>query len=85
MAKKADNEPKPAPPSSGFAFLIGIMLFGAILCPAGVLISYSIKLNHKLGIIMMQSLSIGCLVGLVIAVIPAIIFMRFTMKRIKRR
>ena len=85
MARKADSEKKKEPPPSpSLAFLVGLLLFGMILCPAGVLFSYSIQLSQKLHIILLYSLSLGCLIGLVIAIIPALIFMRATMKKAKK-
>ena len=81
MAKKSEKKGKPAPPSAGLAFVIGLILFGAILCPVGVIVSYNIELNLKLGVKLLQSLSLGCFMGLGIAIIPAFIFMHMTIKK----
>ncbi len=86
MARKKEtqkDELKPAPPSSGMAFIVGLVLFGMILCPAGLFIFYNLKMFKTLGIPQLSALSIGCLGGLIIAVIPAFIFMHLTMKKLR--
>ena len=72
------------PPTPALTFLIGLLLFAAILSPAGVLFSFTIKLNQILGIKIIYSLSAGCFMGLALAIIPAYIFMRLAMKNIKK-
>jgi H+/gluconate symporter-like permease len=85
MAKKIRKESEEIPPPSpGLAFLIGLMMFGAFLCPGGVILSYTIKLHRTLGTKLLESLSLGCFMGLVVAIIPAIIFMYLTMKKVKK-
>lgn len=85
MARKAESEKKKeSPPSPSLAFLVGLLLFAMILCPAGVLLSFSVQLYTKLDIIVFHALSLGCIMGLIIAIIPALIFMRATMKKAKK-
>jgi hypothetical protein len=87
MANPADSKkevPKSPPPTKGLSFLVGLMLFGIILCPAGVFIFYNFLLFKTLGITMLASLSLGCSTGLLIAVIPAYVFMQLAMKSIKQ-
>ena len=85
MASKTDKkkDEKPAPPSGGLSFIIGILLFSMIFCPGTVFIFYTMNLHWMLPVDQFQSLTLGCFAGIVVAVIPAIIFMRATMKRIK--
>ncbi len=78
--KKAD---KPTPPTKGLSFMVGLVLFGLILCPGAVFVFYNLGMNKRLELMMLPTLTLACLTGLVIAVIPAIIFMQWTMKRIK--
>ena len=53
MARKSEPEAKKdsPPPSPMLAFLVGLLLFSMILCPAGVLFSFNIKLHNILDII----------------------------------
>ena len=80
--KKSDRKTLPTP---GMAFLVGWVLFAAILSPIGVLGSFYFKLWSILDIILLQALTLGCFLGLFIAIIPAFIFMQITVKRIKMR
>jgi hypothetical protein len=86
MAKKEQKSEKKRviPPTPALTFLIGFFIFAAILSPAGVLLSFIIKLNQTLGIKIIYSLSAGCFMGLALAIIPAFIFMRIAMKKIKK-
>lgn len=78
---KRDNEP--VPPSKGLAFLVGVFLFGLILCPGAVFMFYNLRLHWTYPITQLESLAIGCMAGLVIAAIPAFFFMRLVMKRVR--
>ncbi len=69
------------PPTPVLTFLIGLLIFAAILSPADVLLSYIIKLNRILDIKIIYSLSAGCFMGLALAIIPAFIFMRLALKK----
>jgi hypothetical protein len=81
--KSKTGESKHAPPTSGLAFIVGLMLFGMVFCPAGVFLFYNLKMFKTLGVIQLHALTLGCLTGLVIAIIPAFIFMQWTMKKVK--
>ena len=87
MAKKIDKESKiqDEPPTAGLSFMIGWILFAVILCPLGVLASFYIKLNKMLGVKLIQSLPLGCFLGLIVALIPAFIFMHYSMKKLKKK
>ena len=87
MARASETEKKKEtrPPSTILIFLVGLLLFSMILCPAGVLMSYNIRLHNILDIIVLQSLTLGCFMGLAIAIIPALIFTRMAMKKIKKK
>jgi hypothetical protein len=87
MARASEPETKKdsPPPSPILVFLVGLLLFSMILCPAAVLFSYNIRLNQILDIITLQSLTLGCFMGLVIAIIPALIFTRMAMKKAKKK
>lgn len=79
--KKKDD--KPEPPSAGMAFIIGLLLFSIILCPAGVFMAFNLEFYNRFDMLIFPALGLGCLGGLVIAIIPAFIFMRVAMKKIK--
>ena len=85
MARKDDKKKaeKAAPPTPGLAFVVGLILFGMILCPAGLFLFHNLKVFNILGIMVFHSLVLGCFTGLIIAVIPAFIFMHLTMKRLR--
>jgi hypothetical protein len=86
MANKKDTKKdqlKPAPPSSGMAFIVGLVLFGMILCPTGLFLFYNLRMFRTLGMMQLPTLALGCLTGLIIAVIPAFIFMHLTMKKLR--
>jgi hypothetical protein len=87
MAKTTDKSvaTDSEPPTQGLAFMVGLVLFSIILCPAGVLAAWMFKLYTKFGLNILQSFSIGCIMGFVVAIIPALIFMRATMKRMRKR
>ena len=65
--------------------MAGFFLFGAILCPAGVFLFYNLRMDKILGVKMLPTLSIGCLTGFIIAVIPAYIFMILAMRNLKKK
>lgn len=77
------EEPRIAPPTNGLAFIVGLILFGMILCPAGVFLFYNLQMFKKLGIMQLPALTLGCFTGLIIAIIPAFIFMHLTMKKLR--
>jgi hypothetical protein len=85
MAKNVDSkrETETRLPSKGFAFLVGLFLFGLILCPGAVFIFYNLKLHWTYPITQLQGLTLGCISGLVIAAIPAFFFMHMVMKRVR--
>ena len=85
MAKKSDKqkENKPVPPTKGLAFLVGLTLFSLLFCPVGVFLFFNLGMYQKLGTTVFNTFTLGCLFGVVIAIIPALVFMRATMKRIK--
>ena len=87
MARVSETQIKKEspPPSTFFVFLVGLLIFSMILCPAGVLMSYNIRLNTMLNIITLQSLTLGCFMGLAIAIIPALIFTWMAIKKGKKR
>jgi len=87
MAKDTVQEPdtRRVIPTPRLAFIVGLFLFAMILCPAGVLFSNIMHLNIKLGIYIYQSLALGCVMGLIVALIPAFFFMRATIKRLKKK
>lgn len=72
------------PPSSGLAFMVGMMLFAMIFCPAGIFIFYNLAPRLKGELTAFSYLSLGCFAGLIIAVIPAYIFMRIAMKKARK-
>ncbi|WP_455393338.1 hypothetical protein [[Eubacterium] cellulosolvens] len=86
MAKKVDGEKKKesAPPTPALAFLVGLMLFTMVLSPAGVLFIFTTRLYVKLGLLLWHGMTLGCFLGVAIAIIPAIIFMRMAMKKIRK-
>ena len=87
MASEKDEKTseRKALPTPGMAFLVGWIVFAAILSPLGVLGSFYFKLWSILDIILLQALTVGCFLGLFIAIIPAFIFMQITVKKIKLR
>lgn len=87
MPKKAekDKEKRSPPPTAGLAFIVGFTLFAGILAPGGLLLSYITGWHLELGIRGYQAHTIGCIAGLIIAIIPALIFMRLTMKRVMKQ
>lgn len=88
MAKQPDSkkdEIKSPPPTKGSAFMTGIFLFGAILSPAGVFLFYNLRMWEKLHVKMLPTLTVGCLTGFAIAIIPAYIFMFLAMRKLKKR
>jgi len=86
MARRTDikKDDRPAPPSASLAFIIGLVLFSLIFCPAGVFVIYNFKLYQKLQMMMFHSLTLGCLIGIAVATIPAFIFMYYTMKKVRK-
>jgi len=86
MAKVTEKprEKGQVPPSAILAFIVGIILFGLILCPSFVLVFFNLHLQRRFDITIMQSLTLGCFTGLVIAIVPALVFMRSAMKKIKK-
>ena len=86
MAKATEKprEKGQVPPSLMLAFIVGMILFGLILCPSFVLVFYNLQLQRRFDITIMQSLTLGCFAGLVSAIVPALIFMRSAMKKIKK-
>jgi hypothetical protein len=87
MAKRSEQkkeDSKSEPPSSGLAFMVGLILFGLIFCPAGLFLFYNMAAWNRLDTSIFSTLILGCFTGLIIAIIPAYIFMRQTMKRIRK-
>jgi hypothetical protein len=87
MAKRSEQkteDTKGEPPSSGLAFIVGLILFGLIFCPAGLFLFYNIQAWNRLDTTIFSALILGCFTGLIIAIIPAYIFMRQAMKRIRK-
>ena len=85
MAKKSDKqqEDMPLPPTKGLAFLVGLTLFSLVFCPVTVFLFFNLEIYQKLQISIFNTFTMGCLFGVVIAIIPALVFMRATMKKIK--
>jgi len=86
MAKVTEKprEKSQAPPSAFLAFMVGVIIFGLILCPSFILVFFNLHFQTRFNITIMQSLTLGCFAGLVIAMVPALIFMRSAMKKIKK-
>ncbi len=77
------REEKPPPPSGGLSFMVGLMLFSILFCPGVVFMFYIMNVAQMFLIPQFQTLTLGCLAGIVLAIIPAMIFMRAAMKRVK--
>jgi hypothetical protein len=87
MAKQSEQKSEDTtsePPSSGMAFIVGLILFGLIFCPAGLFLFYNIAAWNRFDISVFSALILGCFSGMIIAIIPAYFFMKQTMKRIKK-
>jgi hypothetical protein len=83
--KETKREEKPLPPTPGLAFTIGLILFGMIFCPTGVFLFYNLNMSNRLGILQLSALTLGCMSGLLIAMVPTFIFVQYTMKKIKAK
>ena len=85
MAKKtnAAKDDKPAPPTPGLAFIVGLFLFSIIICPASVFAIFNFQIYSKIQMALFHAIILGCFMSIAIATIPAFIFMYYTMKRVR--